>query len=158
MSISFPLLNGLSAQANNNLATNVPSPIQSNLSARHRRAANYCAARRGKLRSRSMAALKMLAGRLRKCAELVEALSLREVDQRPARWLMAEARTRGRRVGAGLEVTLVLTNQQIAAHIRSVREVVSRALSRLQQKGLIQLDGRQGAICDDQALEVFAGG
>jgi CRP-like cAMP-binding protein len=142
MSISFPLLNGLSVQANNNLATNVPSPIQSNLSARHRQVANYCAARRGKLRSRSMAALKMRAGRLRKCAELVEALSLREVDQRPARWLMAEARARGRRVGPGFKVTLVLTNQQIAAHIRSVREVVSRALSRLQQNGLIQLDGR----------------
>jgi len=63
----------------------------------------------------AMAALKMLAGRLRKCAELVEALSLREVDQRMARWLMAEARARGRRADAGLEVTLVLTNQQIAA-------------------------------------------
>jgi CRP/FNR family transcriptional regulator len=102
-------------------------------------------------------ALKMLAGRLRKCAELVEALSLREVDQRLARWLMAEARSRGRRAGAGLDVTLVLTNQQIAARIGSVREVVSRALSRLQQNGLIQIDGRRGAVCGEQALEVFAG-
>src|SRR5262245_3860402 len=106
----------------------------------------------------AMAALKMLAGRLRKCAELVEALSLREVDQRLARWLIAEARARGRRVGVSLEVTLVLTNQQIAARIGSVREVVSRALSRLQQNGLIQIDGRRITICDDQALEVFAGG
>jgi CRP/FNR family transcriptional regulator len=105
----------------------------------------------------AMAALKTLAGRLRRCAELVEALSLREVDQRLARWLMAEARTRGRRVDAGLEVTLVLTNQQIAARIGSVREVVSRALSRLQQNGLIHIDGRRITICDDQALEVFAG-
>src|SRR5499426_3328605 len=45
----------------------------------------------------AMAALKTLTGRLRRCAELVEALSLREVDQRLARWLMAEARTRGHR-------------------------------------------------------------
>jgi CRP/FNR family transcriptional regulator len=106
----------------------------------------------------AMTALKMLAGRLRKCAELVEALSLREVDQRLARWLMAEARARGRRAGGSLEVTLVLTNQQIAARIGSAPEVVSRALSRLQQYGLIQVDGRQGAICDEQALEVFAEG
>jgi CRP/FNR family transcriptional regulator len=106
----------------------------------------------------AMAALKMLAGRLRKCAELVEALSLREVDQRLARWLIAEARARGRRAGAGLEVTLVLTNQQIAAHIGSVREVVSRALSRLQQNGLIRIDGRRVTVCDEQALEVFAEG
>src|SRR5262249_23682731 len=63
----------------------------------------------------ALAALKMLAGRLRKCAELVEALSLREVDQRLARWLLAEARARGARTPVGVELTLALTNQQIAA-------------------------------------------
>jgi CRP/FNR family transcriptional regulator len=72
--------------------------------------------------------------------------------------LIAEARACGRDAGAGLEVTLVLTNQQIAARIGSVREVVSRALSRLQQNGLIQIDGRRITICDEQALEVFAEG
>jgi CRP/FNR family transcriptional regulator len=106
----------------------------------------------------ALAALKLLAGRLRKCAELVEALSLREVDQRLARWLLAEARARGRRTEAGVEVTLALTNQQIAARIGSVREVVSRALSRLQQNGLIAVDGRRVVIGDEEALEIFAGG
>lgn len=104
----------------------------------------------------ALTALKLLAGRLRKCAELVEALSLREVDQRLARWLLAEARTRGQRSAAGLELTLVLTNQQIAAHIGSVREVVSRALARLQQNGLIEIDGRHIVIGDESALAVFA--
>jgi CRP/FNR family transcriptional regulator len=106
----------------------------------------------------ALAALKLLAGRLRKCAELVEALSLREVDQRLARWLLAEARARGRRTEAGVEVALALTNQQIAARIGSVREVVSRALSRLQQNGLIAVDGRRVVIGDEEALEIFAGG
>jgi CRP/FNR family transcriptional regulator len=106
----------------------------------------------------AMVALKMLAGRLRKCAELVEALSLREVDQRLARWLLSEARARGRRAASGIEVTLALTNQQIAARIGSVREVVSRALSRLQQNGLIMIDGRRITICDEHTLEVFAEG
>src|SRR5215470_6488524 len=64
MSMSFPLLKGLSVQANNDLATDVPSPIESNLRARHRRAANYCAARGGKLRSRSTAEAAMLAERI----------------------------------------------------------------------------------------------
>jgi CRP-like cAMP-binding protein len=105
----------------------------------------------------AMAALKMLAGRLRKCAELVEELSLREVDQRLAQWLLAEARARGRRTATGTEITLVLTNQQIAARIGSVREVVSRALSRLQQNGLILVDGRRITICDEQAMDVFTG-
>jgi CRP/FNR family transcriptional regulator len=104
----------------------------------------------------ALAALKLLAGRLRKCAELVEALSLREVDQRLARWLLGEARARGRRTTSGIELTLALTNQQIAARIGSVREVVSRALSRLQSNGLIAVDGRRVVIGDEEALEVFA--
>jgi hypothetical protein len=54
MSISFPPLKGLSVQANNNLATDAPSPIELNLRARRRRAANYCAARRGIFRASSM--------------------------------------------------------------------------------------------------------
>jgi hypothetical protein len=46
-------------------------------------------------------------------------------------WLMTEARSRGRRADAVLKVTLILTDQQIAARIGSAPEVVSRALSRL---------------------------
>ncbi|HQR35566.1 MAG TPA: Crp/Fnr family transcriptional regulator [Blastocatellia bacterium] len=104
----------------------------------------------------ALTAVKLLAGRLRKCAELVEALSLREVDQRLARWLLTEARTRGQRLSDRLELNLVLTNQQIAAHIGSVREVVSRALARLQQNGLIEVDGRHVFILDEAALAVFS--
>ena len=103
-----------------------------------------------------LAALKLLAGRLRKCAELVETLSLREVDQRLARWLLAEARARGRQTAGGLELTLVMTNQQIAARIGSVREVVSRSLSRLQQNGLIAVAGRRVTVLDERALAAFA--
>jgi CRP/FNR family transcriptional regulator len=106
----------------------------------------------------ALAALRMMAGRLRKCAELVEALSLREVDQRLARWLLAEARGRGARTGDGVELTLALTNQQIAARIGSVREVVSRALARLQNNGLIAIDGRRVMIRDEHALAVFSDG
>jgi CRP/FNR family transcriptional regulator len=106
----------------------------------------------------ALAALKMMAGRLRKCAELVEALSLREVDQRLARWLLAEARARGARTPDGVELTLALTNQQIAARIGSVREVVSRALARLQNNGLVVVDGRRVIISDEHALAVFSEG
>ncbi len=104
----------------------------------------------------ALSALKLLAGRLRKCAELVEALSLREVDQRLARWLLTEARARGKRTSDGLELDLVLTNQQIAARIGSVREVVSRALTRLQQNGLISVEGRRVVIQQEATLSIFA--
>jgi len=106
----------------------------------------------------AVAALKMLGGRLRGCAELVEALSLHEVDQRLARLLLAEAQTRGVRAGPGVTIELTLTNQQIAARIGSVREVVSRALNRLQQGGFINIEGRRITIADENALRAYAGG
>ncbi|MBS1807924.1 MAG: Crp/Fnr family transcriptional regulator [Acidobacteria bacterium] len=106
----------------------------------------------------ALAALKLLAGRLRRCAELVEALSLREVDQRLAHWLLSAARMRGTRTEKGLQFTVTLTNQQIAARIGSVREVVSRAFTRLQNNGLIAVDGRAILIPDEAALEIYADG
>lgn len=105
----------------------------------------------------ALAALKLLATRVRRAAALIEQLSLFEVDQRLARLLLAEARARGRRRGATITVDLLLTNQQIAARIGSVREVVSRALNRLQQNGLIALDGRSITIPDEAVLQSYAG-
>jgi CRP-like cAMP-binding protein len=105
----------------------------------------------------TLAALKVLAGRLRRCAELVEALSLREVGQRLARFLLAEARRSGAPAENGISINLSQTNQQIAARIGSVREVVSRAFTRLQHDGLIIVEGRRAIIPDQAALETFAG-
>ncbi|HEU4387163.1 MAG TPA: Crp/Fnr family transcriptional regulator [Blastocatellia bacterium] len=105
----------------------------------------------------ALAALKLLAFRLRKCAELVEALSLHEVDQRLAHLLLVEARSQGVREDSGITFGLVLTNQQIAARIGTVREVVSRAFGRLQQNGLIRIEGRRVFIPDEQVLKSYAG-
>jgi CRP/FNR family transcriptional regulator len=41
---------------------------------------------------------------------------------------------------------------------RGLFVIASGALSRLQQNGFIQIDGRQGAVCEEQALEIFAEG
>lgn len=103
-----------------------------------------------------LAALKVLAARLRRCAELVEALSLREVGQRLARFLVAEVRRNGTRTDNGTWMNLTQTNQQIAARIGSVREVVSRAFTRLQHEGLIVVEGRKLIVPDETALEAFA--
>ena len=103
-----------------------------------------------------MAAVRVLAARLRRCAELVEALSLKEVGQRVARFLVSEARRHGQPTSDGVCLTLTQTNQQIAAHVGSVREVISRALSRLQQDGLIVLEDRKLTIPDIETLSSFA--
>ena len=105
----------------------------------------------------AVAALRLLAGRLRKCAALVEDLSLHEVDQRLAKFLVGEAQARGARTGAGIVLEMPLTNQQVAARIGSVREVVSRALARLQKNGLIKVEGRQITIPDEEALRAYGG-
>ena len=103
-----------------------------------------------------LAALTVLAGRLRRCAELVETLSLGEVGQRVARFVLSEARSRGQHTPEGTVFTLMQTNQQIAARVGSVRDVVSRAFSRLQADGLIVLDDRRLTIPDLSALATFA--
>jgi CRP/FNR family cyclic AMP-dependent transcriptional regulator len=103
----------------------------------------------------SLAALKLLARRVRSCAALVESLSLRDVDRRLATLLCAEASDHSRRSGSSATFELALTHQQIAARIGSVREVVSRALSRLQQSGLIQMDGRHITILDEKGLRDY---
>jgi CRP-like cAMP-binding protein len=105
----------------------------------------------------ALTGLEILAGRLRRAVALIEALSLREVDQRLARFLLNEARLRGKPADKGIVLELVLTNQQIAARIGTVREVVSRALSRLQQSDLISIDGRRVVILNETALKSYAG-
>lgn len=96
-------------------------------------------------------ALRLMAGRLRRHAELADSLALKDVGQRLAQLLLAEARARG-------TSDLDFSNQQLAARVGSVREVVSRTLSRLAQNGLIDIHarGRGITILDEAALERFA--
>ncbi|HKG46728.1 MAG TPA: Crp/Fnr family transcriptional regulator [Pyrinomonadaceae bacterium] len=103
-----------------------------------------------------LAAVRLLAGRLRRCAELVETLALKEVGQRLARFLLSEARRQGERTSRGIILNLTQTHQQIAARVGTVREVISRSFSRLQQDGLIIVEDRQLTIPDEAALAAFA--
>ena len=73
------------------------------------------------------------------------------MGHRLARLLLTEAH-------AQATCDLDFSNQQLAARIGSVREVVSRTLARLAQSGLIDVDARARGITilDEQALERFA--
>lgn len=105
----------------------------------------------------ALSALSVLAARLRKCAELVEKLSLQPVNQRLADWLYQEAIKNGMRTDKGIRIDLKLTNQEIAARIGSVREVISRSFNYLQQEQLISVDRRSVYIPDIEKLKAFAG-
>ena len=91
------------------------------------------------------------------CAELVESLSLREVGQRLAKLFLDRA-VALKLDGAGeIRFEQPLTHNQLAARIGTVREVVSRALQRLQMQGLVKIDGKTVTIRNLKDLKNYAG-
>jgi len=109
-----------------------------------------------------LVALKLMARRMRGHAELVDALALQQVGQRVARFLLDRCREQATRTDAGLLLALPLSNEELAGRIGSVREVVSRTVSRLESEGLIsQQRGasgriRQIVITDEAGLARYA--
>jgi CRP/FNR family transcriptional regulator len=63
------------------------------------------------------------------------------------------ARTAGKRTSDGVEITLPVNNQEVASQIGTVRELVSRNLSRFQAEGLLKVEGRSVVITDLKSLE-----
>ncbi len=72
---------------------------------------------------------------------------------RLAALLLRMARSEGRKTPAGIEIVLTATNQEIAAQIGTVRELVSRNLGRFQSEGLIRVEGRTVLIPRPDRLE-----
>jgi len=97
--------------------------------------------------------LKVVGGRLRRLVGIIEELSFTTVRQRLGAYLLRMAQSEGRRVAQGVEVTLPANNQELAAQIGTVRELISRNLSRLQAEGIVSIDGRSLVIRDVKALE-----
>lgn len=104
----------------------------------------------------ALAALKLMAERVRKHAQLVNRLSLHEVGQRLALWLLEEGEKAGVEQTGQFAIRLRLSNHEIATRIGSVRDVVSRALARLQELGLVVVKARALTIPDARALKVYA--
>lgn len=101
---------------------------------------------------------KVLGHKIRKYADLIESLALRNVEQRLAEYLFHVAKERGVRAGEGCVVELTLTQTEIANRIGSVREVVSRMFAQLHKAGLIETTGRRLiTIPNMQALHAFSG-
>jgi CRP/FNR family transcriptional regulator len=52
-----------------------------------------------------------------------------------------------------VEIIMPVSNQELASQIGTVRELVSRNLSRLQAEGMIKIDGRSVVVRNLKALE-----
>jgi len=96
--------------------------------------------------------LRVVGARLRKLVGIIEELSFTTVRHRLASFLLRLAQTEGKHTRDGTEVTLPASNQELASQIGTVRELVSRNLSRMQSEGILKIDGRTVTICDLKAL------
>ncbi len=95
--------------------------------------------------------LRIVGLRLRRLVGLIEELSFTTVRGRLVMHLLRVARTMGESTARGIEVTLP-TNQELASQIGTVRELISRNVSRLQVEGLLRLDGKRMIVPDLDAL------
>ena len=95
--------------------------------------------------------LEVFGRRLRNLINLVERITFGSVRQRLAMTLIEFASTAG-----AASFTLPETQEQMASRLGTVREVVSRNLSRFQSEGLVRITRREVEILDPAGLRAEA--
>jgi CRP-like cAMP-binding protein len=96
--------------------------------------------------------LRIVGRRLRGLVGIIEELSFTTVRHRLISLLVRMAKE-GHRTNEGLEITLTANQQELAAQLGTVRELISRNLSRLQAENLIRVEGRKIVVTDFPALQ-----
>ena len=96
----------------------------------------------------SLKVFKVLGHRLRHLVSLVEELSFSTVRGRLISHLIRLAEETGQRTTSGLQFELTENNEELAARLGTVRELVSRNLGRLHGGGLIKMNRRTVCIPD----------
>ncbi len=99
--------------------------------------------------------LRVMGSRLRRLVNLIEELSFTTVRQRLAA-LLARMAEQGQSGTEGIEFTLPMSQQELAAQIGTVRELVSRNLGRFQAAGILRVEGRKVWILDPESLKAEA--
>ena len=102
----------------------------------------------------ALSILETVARRMRRFAEIVSDLAFRAVPERLARHLDALARS----AAPGTELDLGLTQAQLAARLGTVRELVARAFSQLEEGGIITRKRARVVIRDPARLTALARG
>lgn len=90
--------------------------------------------------------IKVLGHRLRRMTALVEDLSFSTVRGRLVAHLLHLTEVRGRSTAEATELELTENNEELAARLGTVRELVSRNLGRLHNQGLIHMSRRKVRI------------
>ena len=105
----------------------------------------------------ALAILQDFAARLDHLTNLVEDLSLRTVRGRLARFLLEHASTELSGTAEAGEVTRRWTQDEIAAHLGTVRDMVGRTLRAFADAGLVRRDRQRIVLLDREGLEAEAG-
>src|SRR5215470_12036530 len=96
-------------------------------------------------------ALKVIAvvgSRLRRLVGIIEELSFTTVRQRLIALIVRLAQASKARSEQGIHIELTKSHQDLAAELGTVRELVSRNLSRLEAEGLLDVEGRKIVVKD----------
>jgi CRP/FNR family transcriptional regulator len=96
--------------------------------------------------------LDMFSSRLSSVMQLVEEVAFRRMDERLAVFLLKEAER-----SPGTYHPVAMSHEQIATHLGTAREVVSRLLSQLEGDGLVRLGRRRVHITSPQELRRVVG-
>ena len=98
--------------------------------------------------------LAVMSVRLRKFANLIATLSLKDVAGRLAEYLLAENRKVGNAGSLGKRVPFDIgcSKKDLATRLGTIPETLSRALGRFASSGLIAVDGRSIEILDEEGL------
>ncbi|MGB0035764.1 MAG: Crp/Fnr family transcriptional regulator [Candidatus Acidiferrales bacterium] len=101
-------------------------------------------------------ALKVIAvvgSRLRRLVGIIEDLSFTTVRQRLIAVIVRMVQASGTSSKEGVRVELTMSHQDLAAELGTVRELVSRNLSRLQAEGFLEVVGRKIVVKDVSVLK-----
>jgi CRP/FNR family transcriptional regulator, cyclic AMP receptor protein len=88
----------------------------------------------------------VVGSRLRRLVGIIEDLSFTTVRQRLIALILRLAHTSTTRSSQGVHVELTKSQQDLAAELGSVRELISRNLGRLQAEGYVNVNGRRECI------------
>ena len=103
----------------------------------------------------SLKVLTVVGGRLRRLVGIIEELSFTTVRQRLIAALLKLAQSEGRQTARGIEFQLPASHQELANQLGTVRELISRNLTRLQAEGLLDVDARQIVVKDMKGLSAL---
>ena len=101
--------------------------------------------------------LAVVGARLRRLVGIIEELSFTTVRQRLIAFLLRESEAKGARKGNTARFEIEGSHHDLAQRIGTVRELISRNLTRLQAEGLIEVDGREVLIKDLAQLAAIQG-